>query len=128
MVVVDTSVWVQALRAADSLEKIEVDSLLAKESLVMVGPVMAELLQGARSTNEFEDLRDEWAALPYVAESRQTWVMSGALAYQMRQRGLTLGLLDLLIAAIAIEHDHEVYTLDDHIRQVPGLRLYSPQT
>lgn len=31
---------------------------------------------------------------------------------------------DLLIASLAMEYGHQVYTLDDHFQRVLGLRLY----
>lgn len=128
MVIVDTSVWIQALRVHASPERSEIDSLLESNTLVMVGPVLAEVLQGARTTREFEELRDQFVALPYLQESSQTWVMAGALSHQLRQRGKSVPLMDLLIAALALEHKHQVYTRDEHIRGISGLSLYSPES
>ncbi|MBI2935391.1 MAG: PIN domain-containing protein [Chloroflexi bacterium] len=124
MVIIDTLVWVQTLRAGASAEQREVDKLLAQGEVVMVGAILAEVLQGARSQREFEDLRGRLTALPYVAETKETWTMVGAFSYQLRQQGATLVLVDLLIAALALEGDHRLYTLDDHFQRVPGLRLY----
>ena len=90
----------------------------------MVGPVLAEILQGARSVDEFDRLRVRLAALPYVASTRETWGHTGALSYQLRQQGSPVGLVDLLISALALEHDHQIYTLDDHFHRVQGLKRY----
>jgi predicted nucleic acid-binding protein len=35
-------------------------------------------------------------------------------------------LSDILIAALALEHACQVYTLDPHFAQIPGLPLYRP--
>ena len=125
MVIVDTSVWIQAFRVSPSSERRELDGLLTQDQVVMVGPVLAEILQGARNVEEFELLRIRLAALPYAAATLETWEHTGALSYQLHQQGNPVGLVDLLISALALEHDHQLYTLDDHFLHVPGLKLYS---
>jgi predicted nucleic acid-binding protein len=125
MVTVDTSVRMQAFRVSSSAERSTPDSLLRQNQVVMVGPVLAEILQGARNLEEIDRLRVRLAALPYAAATRETWDQSGALSYQLRQQGETVGLVDLLISALALEYDHQLYTLDDQFQRVSGLRLYS---
>ncbi len=125
MVVVDTSVWVQFFRARGSPEHRALDSLLAKRGVMMVGPVLAEILQGARSQQEYADLHLQLSELPYIDETQETWARVGFLSSELRQRGLPVALLDLLIAALAIEHGHQVYTLDEHFQRIPGVDLYS---
>ena len=127
MVIVDTSVWIEAFRTGASQERRELDRLLAAEEVIIVGPVLAEVLQGARSQQEFDGLRIRLSALDYASETSQIWAKVGSLSYRLREGGTTLGLVDLLIAALAIEHGHKVYTLDRHFQQIPGLQLYSPQ-
>lgn len=124
MVIADTSVWVQFLRARGSAEHLELDRLLARGEVLMVGAVLAEVLQGARSQPEFESLRERLAALPYVEATQGIWASVGALSYQLRQQGVMVALVDLLIASLAMEHGHQVYTLDDHFQRIPGLRLH----
>ena len=75
--------------------------------------------------DEFDRLRVRLVALPYAAVTRETWEQSGSLSYQLREQGNPVGLVDLLISALALEHDHQLYTLDDHFLHVPGLKLYS---
>ena len=125
-VIVDTSVWVPFFRSRGSPEHLVVDRLLERREATLVGAVLAEVLQGARSPQEFEQLSEHLIGLPYAAETRETWATVGALSYQLRQRGVTLGLVDLLIAALALEHDCEVYTLDEHFRRIPGVKLHAP--
>ena len=128
MVIVDTSVWVKALRTGRSEERRELDRLLAAEEVVIVGPVLAELLQGSRNRQECEELHRRLSALHYAAETQQIWARVGSLSFQLRQGGDAVGLVDLLIAALATEYGHELYTLDQHFQCIPGLRLHSPQS
>lgn len=101
------------------------DRLLGRNEVVMAGPVLAEVLQGARTTKELQALSNRLTALPYVEMTKGTWGRVGRMAFELRQRGHTVALVDLLIAALAIEHDHQVYTLDDHFQRIPGLKLYA---
>lgn len=127
-VIVDTSVWVQALRAANSVEKEEVDRLLASEETVMVGVVYTELLRGARDESEFRLLQSKLEVLPFLQADQETWRRTGRLLFDLRREGVTLPLPDALIAALALEGGHQVYTLDEHFQRVPGLRLYEAKT
>lgn len=124
MVIVDTSVWILALKPGVSPERQALDRLLRQREVAMVGPVLAELLQGTRSPHELQELLVRLAALPYLAETQETWARVGSLSYELRQRGAPLALVDLLIASLALEHDCEVYTLDEHFQRVPGLILH----
>ena len=60
--------------------------------------------------------------------SRQTWVSAGRIGLQLRVTDGLIPLTDLAIAALALEYDHEVYTLDGHFDRVtesealPGAR------
>ena len=94
MVVADTSVWIPFFNHPGSAEKREIDGLIDSDRLVLVGVVLAELIQGCRTVSEAET-----TALP---------------------------LSDLVIAALALEHRLDVYTIDPHFEQVPGLTLYVP--
>lgn len=126
MVIVDTSVWLQFLKVGDPQVRNEMNVLRAKGEITVVGVVLAEILQGARSQQELEQLANWLTPLPYLAETQETWAWVGSLSFQLRQRGAALPMMDLLIASLAIEHNCEVYTLDEHFQRVPGLRLHQP--
>ena len=124
MVIIDTSVWVQGFRLNAAPERLEVDRLLARDEAAMVGVVLAEVLQGARNPRELEELRAWLTALPYLEKTRDTWARVGDLSYQLRRNGTPMGILDLLIGTMALEHDCAVYTLDEHFQRIPGVQLH----
>ncbi len=43
---------------------------------------------------------------------------------QLRGQGRLIPLTDLIIASLALEGDHQVFTLDEHFQRVPGLKLH----
>ena len=126
MVIVDTSAWIAALRDRQSIERTAVDSLLAEDRIAMVGPVLAELLRGARSESEFRWLSERLGAIPYLNATRQIWLEAGMLSYSLKRQGVTIHLVDALIATIAIDGDHDLYAIDGDFRRIPRLRLYEP--
>ncbi len=126
-VIIDTSVWVNALRVRNSPERHEVDDLLALDRARMVGIVLAEVIRGARDEGDYGRLLEELSAIDFVPETRATWTAAGRLLFELGQRGNRIPLPDALIAAHALEGGHEVYTLDGHFQGVPGLKLHVPE-
>lgn len=125
MVIADTSVWIPFFNRPDSPEKAALDLLIDADEVALVGVVLAELLQGCRTQSERDSLSDALLALPYHEVTQSTWLQAGDLSVHLLRRGVTLPLSDLIIAALAIERDCRVYSLDTHFKKIPGLRLYS---
>lgn len=98
--------------------------LIDADEVALVGVVLAELLQGCRTPSERTTLSESLLALLYFEVAQTTWLRTGDLSAQLLRKGVTLPLSDLLIAALAIEHDCRVYSLDTHFKKIPGLRLY----
>ncbi len=126
MVIADTSVWIPFFNRPDSPEKATLDLLIDADEVVLVGVVLAELLQGCRASSERETLSEALLALPYYEVTQSTWSQTGDLSAQLLRKGVTLPLSDLIIAALAIEHHCQVYSLDTHFKKIPGVRLYLP--
>jgi len=126
MVIADTSVWIPFFNRPNSREKQTLDLLIDADDVALVGIVLAELLQGCRSHQERDELKDGLLALPYLEVTQSTWVNAGALSAGLLRKGITLPLSDLIIAALAIEHHCPVYSLDDHFRKIPDLPLFKP--
>jgi predicted nucleic acid-binding protein len=65
MVIADTSVWIPFFNRPDSSEKASLDTLIDADDVVLVGVVVAELLQGCRTASERALLSGAMSALPY---------------------------------------------------------------
>jgi hypothetical protein len=126
MVIADTSAWIPFFNRPDSPEKLALDRLIDADEVALVGVVLAELLQGCRTSTERTTLSESLVALFYFEVTQTTWLRTGDLSAQLLRKGVTLPLSDLLIATLAIEHDCRVYSLDTHFKKIPGLRLYMP--
>ena len=61
-------------------------------------------------------------ALPYQEMTTSTWVSAGQIGLQLRLTDGLIPLTDLAIAALALEYDHEVCTLDGHFDRIADLK------
>jgi len=127
MVIADTSVWVPFFNRPDSWEKRALDVLIDADEVVMVGIVLAELLQGCRTSEEGDALKEALLALPYLEVTQTTWVKAGEISSSLLRKGVTLSMPDLIVAALAVEHRCSVYSLDAHFKKIPDLLQYSPE-
>lgn len=123
-VIIDTSIWIEFFNRPASPERAEVERLLDQDAISLTGVILAELLQGARTQRDLRLLKETLAALPCLAESRSIWEEAGELSFHLRRQGTTLPLSDLVITVLAREHDHAIYTLDQHFQQIPKLTLH----
>jgi predicted nucleic acid-binding protein len=125
VVIADTSVWIPFFNQPESPEKREIDALIDADRLALVGVVLAELLQGCRAPKEADTILSKLSGLRFLEANFSTWKRTGELSASLRRKGITLPLSDLIIAALAFEHRCQVYALDPHFEQIPGLALHT---
>ncbi len=108
MYLVDTSVWIDGLREVDNAPVRFLKSLIAERTHYgITGSIYQEVLQGARSHKDFDQLRTYFGSLTFYhpIDPRETYAEAAALYRNCRERGITVrSTLDCLIARIAIEH------------------------
>ena len=85
---------------------------------------MFELLQGVKSADEKEVVLNSLSGLSYIEMNEKLWQSSAVLSAALKKKGLTLPLSDIFIAALAIEHNLKIFTLDKHFAQIPGVKLH----
>ena len=86
---------------------------------------MFEVLQGIKSEGEKNKILSILATLPYFEMTKKLWQSAAELSLSLKKNGINLPLSDIFIAAIAVENDLSIYTLDNHFTQIPNLKLYS---
>ena len=127
---IDTGVWIDWLRGFDSGAAARVDAALAEGTAWLAPVILQELLQGARSENEFTLLQREFGDQPMLIPSLETFILAGSLYARGRWQGVTIrSPHDCLIAALAVEYDVPLLTLDRDFQAIsqiePRLRLAS---
>ena len=127
VVIADSNIWINYLRRPHQTVGLELENLIDDERVLMVGVVLAEILQGSRGEAEYAALLPRLGVFPYREMSQATWAKVGEIAAHLRRLGQITPLTDLSIAALALEGNHEVFSLDQHFERVPGLTLYQPK-
>jgi len=129
MVLVDSSVWIEAIRRAGRLEvKVALEGLLEEYEAAWCGPVKLEVLGGARAVERVR-LAQWFACIPYRTMNESAWEQAKERYWILRDQGQTLPWSDVLIGSLALTWGCRVYAMDRHfevMRDVLGLRLYQP--
>ena len=112
MVLVDTSVWIDFFRPGDRSWIRDLTEKLESERVGIVAPVVAELLYGARGEKERSRILDLARSVTVFPTGLDRWIGAGKLGRSLRRRGLTLSIVDCLVAEVARERDIPLWTLD----------------
>jgi predicted nucleic acid-binding protein len=124
MIVVDTSVWINALRRRESSESRHLSELLDADEVAMAIPVRVEILVGSARAQQAQ-LGRALSALPLLYPSESTWLRIEGWLDPMKRAGECFGVGDLLIAGIAAEHHAPVWSLDSDFARMARLNLVS---
>jgi predicted nucleic acid-binding protein len=130
---VDTSVWSLALRRDADDPAPEVDALRRAletgEIVVSTGLVLQELLQGFHGPRARERILSIFEVLPFLVPDRDDHVRAAELRNSCRRRGLSVGTIDALLAALCVRHDLTLLSSDRDFERMAGvtsLRLWRP--
>jgi hypothetical protein len=131
-VFVDTSVWSLALRRDRPEPTPEVESLSLRlkdgETVITTWLVLQELLQGFRGAKARSAIIDHFSVLPFLTPDRDDHVAAADLRSACRRRGMQVGTIDALLAALCIRHDLTMLTTDAdfaRIARAHPLRVWS---
>ena len=120
MIVVDTSVWVQALRRGASDEAGVLRTLLDADDVALPLPVRIELLAGV-SAEQRTALTRALAALPVARPTDETWAQVERWGQAAARAGQHFAITDLLIAALTSELGALIWSLDGDFQRMADL-------
>jgi predicted nucleic acid-binding protein len=114
-VLVDTSAWSHALRAggdpADPASR-RLSSLVGKADVVLIGLILQEVLQGFRGDAAFRKVERRLEAFPLLQLDRAHYVAAARVRRACAAVGIAASTADCQIAAAAIGHRCQLFTLD----------------
>jgi len=109
MILVDTSVLIDYLKGSDNSSVRALDSIIDHAIPYGINDfIYQEILQGARSTEEFQKLKDYLETLPFygLQFGKASYERAAYLNFVCRTAGVTIrSTVDVLIAETAIEND-----------------------
>ncbi|NJD19305.1 MAG: PIN domain-containing protein [Gemmatimonadetes bacterium] len=119
---VDTSVWSLALRrdAPPALPEVRAlrDALASGELVVTTGLILQEILQGFSGPRAREAILGRFQALPHLTPERGDHVEAAALRNRCRRKGIQIGTIDALLAALCLRPGLAVLTTDADFRRI----------
>ena len=122
MIVVDTSVWIAALRSRSTREADALAQLVDADEVGLPIPVRIELLSGA-STADRVRLRRVLSALPVLYPTDDTWRLVDGWIDVAGKSNDRFGFVDLLIGALAKEARALVWSRDTDFARMARLGL-----
>jgi predicted nucleic acid-binding protein len=120
VIFVDTSVWVAALRSSGSREARHLQGLLDRDEVGLPVVVRLEILAGAGPRYRAK-LRRALSALPVYFPRTETWDRIEGWIEDSSATGERLGVVDLLIAALAEEQEAALWSLDRDFERMSRL-------
>jgi predicted nucleic acid-binding protein len=110
-VLVDSSVWIDFFRG-DPRASARLDVLLQDDRAAVSGPIVAEVISGARTPALFQQLRTRLGALAMLEAPADVWDRVAAARFTLARHGTQAHLVDLLIALTASSTGHALLTRD----------------
>lgn len=129
MLVLDTTILIDALRGKEAAKRkiIELEEL--KEALFTTQINVLELYRGAYLSNKSEEglekIKNLLEAFSILSINDDVYEWFAALSYEMQARGESINDFDELIAAITMTNGAAIITRDEHFNRVPGLKVIS---
>jgi len=119
----DTCAWIDFFRGRPSRMAENVETALVQGEVVTCGVVLYEMLQGIKSPREEALVVSAFQAVPHLEMTGSLWIKAGHLSSQLRKKGHTLPLSDIIIATLALENTCSLLTVDRHFDVIPGLTV-----
>lgn len=124
----DTNIIVQVFKE-NSIAKQNLDTI---KKLIVPLTVVGELLFGAykseRLPKHLQETENFLAKCTILFPDYETANVYGVTKAAMAKKGKPIPENDIWIAALAMQHNLELYTNDSHFREVDGLMLFNPLT
>jgi predicted nucleic acid-binding protein len=120
VIIVDTSVWVDAFRSPSAQVAVGLTHLIDADEACVALPVRLELLSGLGRERR-PVVRRALTALPVVVPTEETWQTVDRWIDMAADAGQRFAIIDLLIAALAHDLTALVWSLDGDFERMADL-------
>ena len=114
MKLVDTSSWVEYLRDRESEAGDSVEVLVLSGEAAWCDMTLVELWHGVRGAKEKRELAEMENEVERIPVDSAAWRLASKLALRCREKGFTVPISDIVIAACAVTHKLELEHCDKH--------------
>jgi predicted nucleic acid-binding protein len=115
MIVVDSSVWINFIRAENTGSVAKLRTTISVDDIIVGDIILLEVLQGARNDMHAQQLATDLGKFEYEPMlSRHVATKAASNFRYLRSKGITIRkTIDLIIGTFCIENDHQLLH-DDH--------------
>lgn len=121
-ILIDTSVWIEYFKNNDEFVNL-IENAFESMSVCITGPVICELLQGVKSTKEYQMLSSCIDAIPFIDVNKNDWVKAGEISHSLKKQGITIPMADIIIGAVCLNNGFKILTQDKHFQNIPGIKF-----
>lgn len=111
-ILLDTSAWVEYFKGNQTVAAMVHDR--EAHSFYIIGPVITELIQGMKTEKEKDTFTASLESLPRLKITDQDWFDAGTFGAQLRSKGITVPLADLIFFTVARNNNCSICSLDKH--------------
>jgi predicted nucleic acid-binding protein len=122
VIVVDTSVWVEAIRRPKGATQFTLKELIDADEVGLALPVRLELMAGI-ARKDRRAFGRALSGLPILVPTEDTWRLIEPWVAPAADKGQRFGVTDLLIAGLAHEAGALVWSLDADFDRLEELGL-----
>lgn len=124
MILVDSSVWIEAWRGVHQALTDRLSQEIENENVSINLLIQTELLQGAKDLKHQKSLKTLLDPISIDPFPEDLWEETPKLFLQCRQKGIQMTTIDCLIASHALLRDIPLWSLDKDFQRVPNLVLF----
>ena len=124
-IMLDTSVWIDALRGKTPHIVAVTQALLNDDRILTCGPVIFEIKRGLRPPDR-KKILPLLVALIRLSVEETVWDDAGDLDAELRKKAITIPPMDVIIAQVCLHHKVSLFALDEHFRSIPELKVFEP--
>lgn len=113
LILIDTSAWICFFARKGFIEiKEAISALLDGNRVAIAGPILVELIQGARTDKEKDDLKGVIKGLHWLTITDDHWHEAADLSFNLRRKGVTISSVDSLLTVVALSNNCKVLHKD----------------
>ncbi len=119
MILIDTSVWIDVLKGTANQKLTDfVGTHVINENVAIIDLIRYELLIGCKTNREFSDLIFYLSKLEQIVFNHDSWNDLIDFGYNLKRKGLTIPLTDVMISYVAIKNNLELLHNDRHFNLI----------
>jgi predicted nucleic acid-binding protein len=115
MLIIDTSAWIEYYRKNGNMDyKKRIIQTLEDNTAAICGIIITELLVHTKTKKEYQLLETDFSGMHWLETDYAVYIKAAAMGFDLKRKGITIPLADLVIASCAFRYKSAVIHFDKH--------------